>query len=342
VKILDLEVLSANSRIVVNDSISNIHQYLNHRKTIIITDENVYSSQGHCFPDYPIIRIGMGEGIKNLQTAEMIFEQFIRAEVDRTWFVLGIGGGIVCDITGFVASTYMRGLAFGFIASSLLAQVDASVGGKNGVNFMGYKNMVGTFAQPEFVVCDFDLLKSLPQKEIKNGLAEIVKHTVIGKSEMFSYLENHYKKVLTLNPMVLENLIYESIMVKSAIVSQDEKERGERKKLNFGHTFGHAFEKTAAIPHGEAVSIGMVLAARLSCKRGLINPADVKRIIDLLVSLKLPVSIQASKTGIYDAIRRDKKRKGNSISFVLLNRIGEAVLQEISLAEIEEVVHDLC
>ncbi len=189
-------------------------------------------------------------------------------EIDRTAFIVGIGGGIVCDITGFVASTYLRGVRFGFAATTLLAQVDASAGGKNGVNFSGYKNMVGMFNQPEFVICDPEVLQTLSERDRGCGLAEIVKHAAIADDGLFCYLEENVGEVLALSPPTVRRMVYDSVVIKSEIVNRDEKETGERRKLNFGHTFGHAVEKITGAPHGEAVSIGMMVAARLSARRG--------------------------------------------------------------------------
>ena len=205
--------------------------------------------------------------------------------------VVGIGGGIVCDICGFVASTFLRGVRFGFVATTLLAQVDASVGGKNGVNFGGYKNMVGTFNQPEFVLCDLDLLRSLPEEQLQCGFAEIVKHAAIADAGMFEALEKDAERALALDPMVIEGLVYDSLVIKSTIVNQDEKETGERRKLNFGHTFGHAIEKVTGVPHGQAVSAGMVLAAGLSHQRGLITASEKDRLCALLEQLNLPTGM---------------------------------------------------
>jgi 3-dehydroquinate synthase len=259
---------------------------------------------------------------------------------DRGTFILGIGGGIVCDITGFAASIYLRGLTFGFISTTLLSQVDASVGGKNGVNFDGYKNMVGVFNQPDFVICDIDMLKTLPEKELLNGCAEIVKHGAIADKDLFAYLEKNYQGIFNLNINVIEKVVYDSIMIKSEIVNRDEREKGERRKLNFGHTIGHAIEKVIGISHGEAVGIGMVVAARLSEKKGLLTSEDMVRIETLLGNLKLPTEISTDPEKLFEAMTKDKKREGDSIHFVLLEGIGQAVIEEISIKELKAVLDD--
>jgi 3-dehydroquinate synthase len=337
-KVFNVHGSTGNSTILIGENFQNIRKYIPSENVVIITDTNVRRYYLKDFPPYEIIEMGMGEKIKNLDTVQSLYRKLVELEADRSSFIIGVGGGIVCDIAGFVASTYMRGVRFGFVSSTLLSQVDASVGGKNGVNFNGYKNMVGVFNQPEFVICDMNLLRTLPENEVLCGLAEIVKHAAIADSDMFSYLEEHYEQALELDNVVIEKLIYDSLVIKSSIVNRDEKEEGERKKLNFGHTFGHAIEKTTGVPHGEAVAVGMLVAAKLSAKRGHLQSEDVKRIEELLKKLKLPTILPIDKGTILDALRKDKKRRGDTIDFVLLHGIGKAVVQEISMKELENVV----
>jgi 3-dehydroquinate synthase len=337
-KKITIQGISNQSEIMVGEEIGSIKKYLPGTRLIIITDSNVYSHYADSFPEGKVIKIGTGEKIKTLDTVISILKQLTDLEADRTTFLLGIGGGIVCDITGFVASTYLRGVRFGFVSTTLLSQVDASVGGKNGVNFEGYKNMVGVFNQPDFVICDPNVLRTLPEKELENGCAEIVKHAAIADDDMFTYMENSYKRILELDRVAIEKLIYESVIIKSRIVNKDEKEEGERRKLNFGHTIGHAIEKVSGSAHGEAISAGMVTAAWLSEKRGYISSEERERIERLLKSLKLPIDIKADRGRLIEAIKRDKKREGDSIHFVLLRSIGEAFVEEIAINELIEAV----
>ncbi|MEA1949641.1 MAG: 3-dehydroquinate synthase family protein, partial [Thermodesulfobacteriota bacterium] len=239
-KTLEIHGSTGDSTIRVGEKLLDLGKYIPSENVVIITDVNVKRFYQNNFPPHPVITIQTGEKIKNLDTVRSIYGELVELGVDRSTVIIGIGGGIVCDITGFVASTFLRGVKFGFVSSTLLSQVDASVGGKNGVNFKGYKNMVGVFSQPEFVICDLNLLNTLPQKEVLCGLAEIVKHAAIGDGDLFEYLEEHYRKALALDSAVIERLVYDSVVIKSAIVNKDEKEKGERRKLNFGHTFGHA------------------------------------------------------------------------------------------------------
>ena len=319
---------------MVGETLANLSNHLPPGRTILITDENVGALYREQFPAGDTITIGLGEKIKTLSTIENIFNQLIALEADRTTFIVGIGGGIVGDITGFAASTYMRGLGFGFVATSLLAQVDATVGGKNGVNFKGFKNMVGVFNQPQFVIADIEMLNTLPSEELACGLAEIVKHACIVDSDYFDYIESQCEAIGRLDPEVMHKLVYDSVVIKADVVNQDEREAGVRRKLNFGHTIGHALEKTLGISHGEAVSVGMVLAANLSSQKGLLSEAEVDRIITLLDRLNLPTQIDFDRQAVIDALGKDKKRESDHIKFVLLDGIGRSVIEDISLDEL--------
>ena len=337
-KVLKIHGSVGDSTILIGESLQDLRKYIPSEKVMIITDTNVSRHYLKDFPSCEVIEIGVGEKIKNLDTVQDIYRKLIELEADRSSFIVGIGGGVVCDITGFAASTYLRGVRFGYVSSTLLSQVDASVGGKNGVNFGGYKNMVGVFNQPEFVICDINILRTLPERDILCGLAEIVKHAVIGNADLFSYLEKNYERAVGLNEEVIEKLVFDSIVIKSSIVNRDEKEKGERSKLNFGHTFGHAIEKATGVPHGEAVSAGMIIASALSKKRGGLSSEDEKRIEDLLKKLKLPTRLPFDRKMVLDALRKDKKRRGDKINFVLLGGIGNAVMEAIPIKELEDVL----
>jgi 3-dehydroquinate synthase len=341
VKIIEIHGRSGESTILIGESLRNLQKYLPGGKVVIITDTNVRRYYSQDFPACKVIEIGTGEKVKDLDTVKDIYGKLLDLETERSSFIVGIGGGIVCDIAGFVASTYMRGIRFGFVSSTLLSQVDASIGGKNGINYRGYKNMVGVFNQPEFVICDMKLLRTLPEKEVLCGFAEIIKHAVIGDADLFSYLEEHCEEGLDLHSDVIEKLVCDSILVKSSIVNKDEKEMGERRKLNFGHTFGHAIEKITGIPHGKAVSEGMVIAAALSVKRGHLPVEEAERITELLNKLKLTTRPQVELETVVDALKRDKKRRGDNINFVLLQGIGHAVVEKISIKELSRMVNKI-
>jgi 3-dehydroquinate synthase len=199
--------------------------------------------------------------------------------------------------------------------------------------------MVGLFHQPEFVICDPEILKTLPQKEISCGLAEIVKHAAIADADLFAYLEKHAEDILALDRQAIEKLVLASVRIKSSIVSRDETEKGERRLLNFGHTFGHAIEKVSGVAHGEAVSMGMVMASALSVKRDLLSAEEDQRLRVLLKKLKLPNGFEPSSQKILDAVGKDKKRAGDRIHFVLLNGIGNAVVEQIAIEELKETLY---
>lgn len=327
-----------DSLILINEGLANLGDYLPVDKPIIITDENVLAIWGKHFPPGDVITIGTGEKIKSFDTVRQIYEQLLDLEADRASFIVGIGGGIVCDIAGFAASTYMRGVRFGFVSTTLLSQVDASVGGKNGFNLGGFKNIVGVFNQPEFVICDLELLKTVPRKEILSGFAEIIKHGAIADEELFTFLETNRESALALDSEVIEKLIYDSVMIKSEIVNRDEKEKGERRKLNFGHTFGHAIEKLTSVKHGEAVSAGMVLAAELSVQKGCLTADALNRLRNLVDDYSLPVGLKFDGRAVLETLRKDKKREGDQVYFVLLRKIGEAFIEQINIKELEALV----
>jgi 3-dehydroquinate synthase len=327
-----------DSRIIVGERLERLKDYLPAGKVIVVTDHHVRQLYKDRFPSAPVISIGTGESIKTIDSLVDIYSGLLEREADRSAFLVGIGGGIVCDTAGFAASTYMRGVRFGFVASSLLAQVDAAIGGKNGVNFNGYKNLVGTITQPEFVICDPHLLQTLPETEIRCGLAEIVKHGLIGNPRLYRFMAENVEKILQLDLGVYERIIADSVAVKVAIVNRDTRETGERRILNFGHTFGHAIEKILKISHGEAVSIGMVLAAEISVRKKILPPAACENIRGLLQRLGLPVGCRAEPAQVIDAVRKDKKRHEDSIHFVLLRGIGEAVVEKVSLRELEALM----
>ena len=329
---------TGDSVVMIGERLENLKAHLPVEYPIIITDITVRDLWGAYFPQGPIIAIGTGEKIKSFDTLDYIFDQLIALEADRSSFIVGIGGGIVCDIAGFVASTYMRGLRFGFVSTTLLSQVDASVGGKNGVNFKGYKNIVGVFNQPEFVICDLNVLRTLPREELHCGFAEIIKHGAIADENMFDYIEKQRNQALALDLSVVGKLIYDSVIIKSGIVNQDAREKGARRKLNFGHTFGHAIEKTLQIRHGEAVSAGMVLASELSVKRGYLQASHATRICRLLEMYGLPVRLSYDACEVLTAIRMDKKRVGDCINFVLLRNIGRAFVDDVPIQELEALL----
>ena len=288
---------------------------------IVLTDRNVARCRPELFEGCDPICMEPGEEHKTLQTVEEVCRELIRRGADRTTFLLGVGGGIVTDVTGFVASVYMRGVPFGFVSTTLLGCVDASVGGKNGVNLDGYKNMAGVFAQPQFVVCDTSLFATLPLREIRAGLAEAVKAGIIGDEPLFGLIERAGLDGLCADPEAMDKVVVHSVRLKAAVVSRDEREHGERRKLNLGHTFGHAVEKCSReMIHGEAVAVGMAIAARLAVKLGLLAPAACDRIVRLLAALGFATEPPVPAERLLAAVTKDKKSEGDTIRLVLPDR----------------------
>jgi 3-dehydroquinate synthase len=325
------------SRIIIGELLENFPNYIPDKYNdtiIIITDTNIKKYHGEKFPLVPIIEIGTGEKIKTQKTVDTIISKLIELGADRHSYLVGIGGGIVCDITGYVASVFMRGIRFGFVSTSLLSQVDASIGGKNGINHTGFKNMVGTFNHPDFVICDTELLATLPPDEIRNGMAEVVKHAIISDAAMLFFVKKEYENILKLSHEHISYLIQNSIRIKSSFVIADEKEVGERKKLNLGHTFGHAIEKLCNISHGSAVSVGIVEEAELSFKFGYCTRETVTKITELLRSLGLPTEISFDKDQLFNAIKKDKKQNRDKLDFIFIEDIGRVTIKQVKYAEL--------
>ena len=327
--------VSADSRVYIGPAAELLGQLLPERRVVVITDVNIDRRHHALLRDYESVVIGTGESIKTLHTVQNIYRKFIEADVDRSCFVLGIGGGIVTDIAGFAASTYMRGLDFGFVSTTLLSQVDAGVGGKNGVNVDGFKNMVGTFTQPKFVVCDTELLKTLPEREFRAGLAEVIKAAVIADADLFSTLENTSLEALRRDSDLLERIVTAAVKVKADIVCRDEREKGERRKLNLGHTFAHAIEKCSVeMNHGEAVAAGMAIIARIANDAGVLSDADKARIINILKHYGFVLEPPVAMRKLANAISKDKKTAGDCINFVFPTGIGCCEIRRMPKTEI--------
>ena len=272
---------------------------------------------------FECIEIDPTEEHKSLQTIEFLMREFVARGVDRSTFILGIGGGITTDMTGFAASIYMRGLRFGFVSTTLLGQVDASVGGKNGVNLDGYKNMIGVFNQPEFVICDTALLATLPDREFRAGLAEVIKAAVIGDPELFFRLEQADVQLLRRDRGLLDDVVAASIRLKAGIVGRDEREAGERRKLNLGHTFGHAIEKCSAeMNHGEAVAVGLRIAADAAVKINKLSFKDHARILGLLSRYGFRLTSPVAMDNLKQVAMKDKKLSGGVLNLVVPMAIG--------------------
>jgi 3-dehydroquinate synthase len=324
------------SEILVGERWYNVKELLPEGEVIIITDDNVFRIYGDSFPNFPVFTIKPGEPSKKLEVIEYLAERLLGAGIDRTGFILAIGGGVVCDVAGFLASVYMRGIRCAYVSTSLLSQVDASTGGKNGVNIGNSKNIIGGFLQPEFVICDPVMLKTLPEEEYFSGLAELIKTAVVGKEKLFEVLDHSYDEIIKRDPDLLTFMISMAVNFKASVVTEDEKEAGLRRILNFGHTYGHAIEMYKLIKHGFAVASGMQLAVDFSYEKGLINENDKNRINSLLIRYDLLRQHDIPDNQIFQFIMHDKKKSGTDIYFVFITGIGKAVVEKIPVAEVVE------
>lgn len=305
----------------------------------IITDTNVgrkyarpaYDSLVRAGFDPSLIIMPAGETAKSLRSVQTCYDRLASHRLERRSFIVALGGGVVGDLAGFVAATYLRGLAFVQVPTTLLAQVDSSVGGKVGVNLKAGKNLVGAFHQPRFVLCDLEPLRTLPEREFRAGLAEVIKYGIIADAALFKKLEQELPRVLARDAATLADLVARCCEIKARVVGRDETESGPRAILNFGHTIGHALEAISSYErfrHGEAIAIGQAAAARLS---GLIlglPAAEVKRIQSLLERTGLATSVKLNerqRTKLFAAIKLDKKVSDGEARFVLAKRIGKVV-----------------
>ena len=289
----------------------------------------------HRYPKVRTVVLPDGESHKNWETLNLIFDALLTHGCDRKTVMFALGGGVVGDMAGFAAASYMRGVPFVQVPTTLLAQVDSSVGGKTAINHPLGKNMIGAFYQPQSVVCDLDTLKTLPGRELSAGLAEVIKYGPIADMAFYDWIESHMDALLRRDPAALGHAVRRSCEIKAWVVGQDEREGGLRAILNFGHTFGHAIEAGMGYGqwlHGEAVGCGMVMAARLSADMGLIDDAFVHRLVTLVERAGLPtvapVLDSKDNVGRYLALMRvDKKAEAGEIRFVLIDRPGHARIQ---------------
>jgi 3-dehydroquinate synthase len=334
--------IKQKSEIFVGRVDDGLKRFTQNRRVIVITDANIDRLYHNLISQYEHIIIGHGEGNKNLVTVQNIYTQLMDMGADRSTLLVGIGGGIVTDITGFVATTYMRGMDFGFVATTLLAQVDASVGGKNGVNILNYKNMVGTFAQPRFVITDVEFLRTLPQRELRAGMGEVVKMAIIGDSELFDFIESNISDNCYTNTDVMQRIVLDSIRLKADIVDRDECERGVRRVLNLGHTIAHAIEKcTHKLNHGEAVAVGLSKISHVSNSLEILNNEDMQRIDHLLVKIGFSLDMPVAMSDILREIRYDKKKSNNLLRIVLPESIGSCRIVEMPFEEVESSFNSL-
>jgi 3-dehydroquinate synthase len=328
-------IIGSNSFLRLQKEIKNRDLY---RNVFVIIDENVrklYSGKilrvlNSYFPKVESYVLKPGESSKSSSELNKIYSALIKNKFGRDTLILAIGGGVTGDLAGYVASTFMRGVQLIQVPTTLLADIDSSIGGKTGINFDKKKNMIGTFYQPELVLIDQDFLKTLPHIEMVSGLGEVVKYAFITSQELYNFAFYDLNRVLLRNKSVLDKIIYESVLFKAAIVSQDERESGLRKILNFGHTFAHAYESELnfRIKHGEAVIAGIISVLFLSNLKGYLTGNLLKKFLSDMEAIKLSSRLKKmDNKRILDLMRSDKKNRNDKIKFVLIKNIGEIVTE---------------
>ena len=317
-------------------SINQLKNIVDKKAAIIITDENVFKAHETKLKSYNCIVLKPGEQYKVQSTVDSVVDMLIKFKADRKSVLVGLGGGVITDLAGYTASVYMRGIRFGFVPTSILGLVDASIGGKNGIDVDAYKNLVGIIRQPAFILHDISLLKSLPKKEWENGFAEIIKHACIKDAALFKQLQKDSLEDYVKNKGKLTQLIQKNALIKTRVVQKDEFEKGDRRLLNFGHTLGHALETQYELLHGEAISIGMTYACHIS--EELTGFTQTQQVVDLLEQYNLPTYAGFDANKVFEVLKMDKKRVKNEMNFVLLDRIGRAVVKPIGLKQLERII----
>lgn len=347
--------------LVGTNSIEYLHEFLaekTYSKVFIITDENVaklhYARLEKVLEKNKITReiitTSAGEQTKSFSSLEKICEEILQKNADRKSLIIAFGGGVIGDLSGFVASILLRGIDFIQIPTTLLSAVDSSVGGKTAINSCAGKNLVGSFYQPQLVICDLNFLKTLPIREMRSGYAEVLKYGLIQDKNFFDFLTKNYQKIFAHDEEILSEIIVKSCQAKAEIVSQDEKENGCRALLNFGHTFGHIFETetnySSEILHGEAVALGMLMAAKMSLNFTMISENDFTEIKSHLQNCGFeidPTKIRNSwnQENLIKHLYKDKKTEGGNLTFILLEKLGSAIIKKsVALEDFKKVLNE--
>lgn len=334
------------------------------KNTMLLIDENVQKLHGKCFERFDSLTIPSGDNQKRMEVVEYIIAALLDAGIDRNGMLIGIGGGVVTDLTGFVASVYLRGIKFGFFPTTLLAICDASIGGKNGINFGAFKNMVGTITQPDFIAFYPPFLSTISDRELNSGMAEVIKHAVVNGGALQRFLQENDRTTILNSPEKLKELCELAAEVKVNVVEKDEKEAGLRKKLNLGHTIGHAIEalneltapvgfqqakqQTSVNPsvyskktHGECVAIGMVLAARIAVRKGLAKKQLVEEIKEFCNAYDLPIRTNIKSELLMEKILKDKKRRSAEIDFIMPYAFGDVRIMHLKINELENHLKEM-
>lgn len=325
-----------NSSIFFSIDDSPVSEIIATKNTAIISSRNLIDAYPDIFYCKKLIVIDDTESHKNLATIEKIVAELLELGIDRNSYIIGIGGGIVCDITGFISHIYMRGVRFGLMPTTLLAMTDAAIGGKNGVNFNENKNLIGSFDNPDFIIADSKFVNTLPECQYLSGLGEIIKYALIGNTNILNILKNNLENILNRDSKTIKKLVSESILTKIKIVEEDPNDKSIRHILNFGHTIGHSIELLENIPHGIAVVKGMNAATDISVKLGILGNDKAQQIKQLLTSFGYDISYCLGDKHIR-LLCNDKKKEDSNIRFVLLEDIGKPVIRKMPIQQIVEL-----
>ncbi len=321
---------------VLDGRFAAIDKMVDKTNAFFITDENVYALHENKFKGKKTIVIPSGEEHKHQATVDFIIDALLNFGATRQAVLIGVGGGVVTDMVGFVAGVYMRGVAVGFVPTTILAMVDASIGGKNGIDVGLYKNMVGLIRQPSFLLYDLDFLKTLPVHQWENGFAEIIKHAAIKDAKLMKVLASRNLAFYQKDKKSLATLIEKNVQIKVKVVQKDEFEKGDRKLLNFGHTLGHAIENEHVLLHGHAISIGMVYASKIS--QVLLGFNETGLLVDTLKKYGLPTSMHFNIEHAMQIMQKDKKKATAGMQYVLLKKMGQAVYETVPMKSLEKLI----
>lgn len=332
---------NASYDVVVGGGLSDLRSLYQIGSGVVIVEESLCSNSGLLDLNLPIETVNGGESVKCLAQIEKFYQIFLDRGLDKSSVIIAVGGGAITDAVSFAAATFHRGMPCITVPTTLLSQVDASIGGKNGVNFGGVKNIVGTIVQPKLVLCDLSFLNTLSRSEFSFGISEIIKAGVILDPELIQILRQSSKQIFQLERVVLEEIISRAVQVKADIVGRDEFESHERMKLNFGHTIGHALETSCKLSHGQAVACGMVLETKLSVLLGLCSEDLVSDISDLCKMFELPTTVDFDIDDIVVRMLQDKKKRSERLQFALPTKLGQVEIIAVKIDEVKKYLSDL-
>ena len=338
---VELHTAKAQYKVLVAASIEQLSDFVDLQGSFAVVDQSVSDRWKAANPGCDSFFVEAGESIKTISRIEHLYKEFLARQLDKKSTIIAVGGGALTDAVCFAASTFHRGISCVTVPSTLLAQVDASIGGKNGINFAGVKNLIGTIVQPKLVCCDLSFLKTLPEALISHGMAEVIKAAVISDPDLFNLVSQNYEAVFNLDEAILEQVLYKAVSVKAGIVSRDEDEKSERMKLNLGHTIGHALEASLHIEHGQAVAYGMLLESQLAANLGICDKTVEPQIKEVCRKYKLETETVFNPEEIFTLMLQDKKKRAGKINFALPTRIGDVQIFPIETDEIRKHLSNL-